>query len=131
MRRLLIVPVILLCVACASMARQHVAVFNYSDFGPQVIASEVVGMEWWQWQAHGDSRPRSYDIKIVVYRDIPLDEVRKQHPVDETGERDYRYLNYETALTYLNEKINDNVLEDVTATLEATRSRLIGELGGH
>ncbi len=35
---------------------EDIVVFNYNDFGAQVIASEVIGMAWWQWQPHGESR---------------------------------------------------------------------------
>jgi len=38
-------------------SRQEVVLLDYNDFGPQIIAQEVISMEWWQWQDHGDSDP--------------------------------------------------------------------------
>ena len=56
----------------------NVVVFGYYDFGPQAMSYEVLGYEWWQWEAHGDSRPgKKYDIRVIVYRNISLDNVRK------------------------------------------------------
>jgi hypothetical protein len=129
MRRHFLVPILSLLIACTAPAKPHVSLLNYSDFGPQVIASEVVGMEWWQWQPHGDPRPRPYPIKVAVFRDMSLDDVKKQFPVDEARELDYRYLQYETAMRYLDAKITEDVLPEVTAKLKATRARLTAELG--
>ena len=51
---------------------------NYEDFGPQALSWEHIGKEWWQWQSHGDSNPNTkYDVKVVVYRDISLEEIKK------------------------------------------------------
>jgi hypothetical protein len=49
----------------ASDAADHVV--PYEAFGPQAIAYKLIGMEWWQWDNHGDSRPRKYPIKVVIY----------------------------------------------------------------
>jgi hypothetical protein len=117
-------------VACSSDIKEKAVVFNYVDFGPQVIASEVIGMEWWQWQSHGESRPTQYDIKVVVYRDIALNHVKKEYPVVSDGKKDYRYIEYDEALIYLNKKIDENVIEDVTDILKETRKKIITDLGG-
>ncbi|EKE70635.1 hypothetical protein [Gallaecimonas xiamenensis] len=69
--------------ACAVNRDQQMMVLSYQAFGPQVTATEVLGNEWWQWQAHGDSRPRDYDVKVVVYRGISLIDVKAAYPVIE------------------------------------------------
>ncbi|MCF6337688.1 MAG: hypothetical protein L3J84_07010 [Gammaproteobacteria bacterium] len=127
MPRLLIVFSFVLLAACANQVKQNTVVLNYSDFGPQVIASEIIGMEWWQWQSHGESRPAVYDVKVVVFQDIPLKEVKRLYPVNPDRQKDYRYLKYEKALDFLNSKIDDNVLEKVTSVLVETRTKLIGK----
>ncbi len=127
MLRLLIAFSFVLLAACANQVKQNTVVLNYSDFGPQVIAGEVIGMEWWQWLSHGEPRPAVYDIKIVVFQDIPLKEIKRLYPIKPDMQKDYRYLKYEKALDFLNSKIDDNVMEKVTSILEATRTKLIGE----
>jgi hypothetical protein len=104
-------------------------VLSYSDFGPPVIATEVLGNEWWQWQSHGDSRPRQYTVKVVVYRAGELESAMVLYPVNAELEKDYRYLEYETALSYLNAKIDDDIIESVTQGLKRTKLQLICELG--
>ncbi len=126
MLRWLIVFSFVLLAACANQVKQNTAVLNYSDFGPQVIASEIIGMEWWQWQSHGEPRPAADDIKIVVFQDIPLKEVKRLYPVKPDMQKDYRYLEYDKALDFLNSKIDDDVMEKVTSVLEATRMKLMG-----
>ena len=106
-------------------------VLDYDDFGPQVAAHEVIGMAWWQWDSHGDPDPRTrYDIKVVVYRDISLEQVQGQLPVDEEKRQDFRYLTYAQAISYLDETIREGVLPEVTDRLRETKSRIEEELGG-
>lgn len=124
MFRSLVFTVALLVSGCSNAGNQNTLVLGYSDFGPQVIASEIIGMEWWQWQAHGESRPARYDIKVVVYNNIDLSEVKKAYPVNEKQNQDYRYLGKSAALKYLDEKIKENAIEQVTTTLVATRKRI-------
>ncbi len=127
MLRLMVVFSFVFLAGCANQVKQNTIILDYSDFGPQVIAGEVVGMEWWQWQSHGEPRPAAYDIKIVVFQDIPLMDVKKLYPVNPEMKKDYRYLKYEKALNFLNSKINDDVMEKVTSVLETTRTKLISE----
>jgi len=76
-------------------------VLPYSAFGPQVIAHELIGMEWWQWDNHGDSRPREYPIKVVVYWDQTLEETQKRFPVEREKEKDFRYVEYAPAVKHM------------------------------
>jgi len=79
---------------------QRTLVLPYDAFGPQVLAYEAIGFEWYQWDSHGSSNPyEHYDIRVVVYKDIPLHRVKKQFPVVR-GRQDYRYISYHDALAH-------------------------------
>lgn len=105
--------------------KDNIIIFNYSDFGPQARAYKLIGMEWWTWSSHGDSRPRKYDIKVVVYKDISLDEVKKLYPVIKEKKQDYRYLKYADAIKYLNKHIG----EEYSNNLIETKKKIIHKLG--
>jgi len=113
--------------SCAVADTKQTLVLDYGNFGPQAAAWELLGMEWWQWQSHGDSRPRKYDVKVVVYRDIALEAVQKKYPVSEPQQKDYRYVRYSEALKYLDQKIEENMDPTVTETLKATKTKIINE----
>jgi hypothetical protein len=49
----------LLFFGCAHAEVKNIVVLDYNDFGPQATAYELLGMDWLQWQLHGDSRPKS------------------------------------------------------------------------
>ena len=126
MRILLCFLVSFILLSCSTVGnRQTTLVLDYKEFGPQIIASEVVGMEWWQWQDHGASRPTNYPIKVVVYRNIALETVKNQYPVAQQQEKDFRYIEYASAMTYLDEKIKEDIMSDVTLVLKKTRLKLI------
>ncbi len=123
---------LLLLSACANTgpeATGRTLVLSYQDFGPQVIAKDLIGMQWWQWEAHGDSRPREYDIKVVVYRGMALSTVENRFPVAPDKQQDYRYVEYLEALAYLDRVIAEDLMSSVTQALSATRSRVIAKLG--
>lgn len=86
-------------------------------------------MDWWQWQEHGDSHQKTYDIKVVVYRNISLDEVKKKYPVVPEQLKDYRYAEYSKAVSYLDRLIEENVIESLTVTLKGTREKIVQQLG--
>ncbi len=75
-------------------------ILPYSAFGPQVLAHKLIGMEWWQWDSHGDSRPREYPIKVVVFWDQTLADTAKKYPVDRGKLKDFRYVEYSKAAAY-------------------------------
>jgi len=87
-------------------------VLKYQDFGPQVAVYELIGFEWWQWDTHGDSRPRHYPIKVVVYWDEDIADIRHQFPVIKEKEQDFRYLTYEKAIRHLERMIAEEVGDD-------------------
>ena len=89
------------------VARGGEAILPYSAFGPQVAAHELIGMEWWQWDSHGDSRPREYPIKIVVFWDQTREDTAKRHPVDREKLQDFRYVEYSKAVTHMARTITE------------------------
>jgi hypothetical protein len=98
------------------------------------MAYEALGFEWWQWQPHGDSRPREYDIHVVVYSGAMKEEVAKLYPVDPAQERDYRYISYDTALEYLDANIalaedDDEGLPSLADQLRETRAAIVAHFG--
>jgi len=124
MHRLILVLLVALLLSCTSVTQEKALVLPYEAFGPPVVASEVIGMDWWQWQAHGDSKPRRYHIKVVVYQDLDTNELAQSFPVIPTSDQDYRYLEYEAAMAYLNKVIADNVMPELTRQLIETRTKI-------
>ena len=114
----------LLVTTSAVAQTRHTLILDYNEFGPQVEAYELLGMQWWQWQTHGDSRPRKYDIKVVVYKGIDLETVKEKFPVNQLQEQDYRYVKYSDALQYLDKRIQEIDIPELTAKLKVTRLRI-------
>jgi hypothetical protein len=125
----LLALVALLLVGCAHTEVKNMVVLDYNDFGPQAAAYELLGMEWWQWQSHGESRPQKYDITVVVYKDVPLDSVKQKYPVVEKESKDYRYVTYDDAIHYLDNMIQENLMPDLTTKLNQTKQTLLKEFG--
>lgn len=126
-------PLIFACFAvvlfsCANQQINNTIVLDYEDFGPQVLSHEIVGMQWWQWQSREDSKLAFYDIKVVVYRNIPIEAVKSLYSVKEKKLKDYRYLSYENAMQYLDESISENVLPVVTERLKNTKAKIVTHL---
>ncbi|MEJ2691757.1 MAG: hypothetical protein P8166_01585 [Candidatus Thiodiazotropha sp.] len=115
--------------ACSAQTAPKTLVLQYEDFGPPSAASELIGMDWWQWQEHGDSRPRHYDIKVVVYRDVGLRTVQQLFPTEPAREVDYRYVSYSDAVRYLDRMTEENAIESITLRLKETHQRITDNLG--
>lgn len=114
---------------------RQMVILDYQDFGPPSMSHALLGHEWWQWQAHGDPDPRqTYPVKVVVYRGIPLADVKKRYPVNAQQEQDFRYVAYDTAITYLDQQIQylrdwassspQTALPGLLARLQQTQARL-------
>lgn len=129
MKIILTIFALLTLLSCNSNSSAKIIVLNYDDFGPQIIAYEVIGMGWWQWEDHGDSRPKKYDIKVVIYKDINLEKVKSLYPTDSKKEKDYRYLEYRLAMKYLDSRIEENVEAAVTKKLLSTKKTLLNIVG--
>lgn len=106
------------------LSRAGSAIFNYDDFGPQVAVYELIGFQWWQWESHGDPNPSSKpDIRVIVYWDEALDDIKTQYPVDQRKQLDYRYLEYDKAIKNLENLIQEfensgMKADDLRATLD-------------
>lgn len=124
MKNLITLMLALILVSCTNQKRVNEVVLEYQDFGPQVIAYEIIGMEWWQWNEHGDSRPTQYDIRVVVYMNTSLEEIERRYPIIENEKQDFRYLEYQEAIEYLNNKIEENAVPSVTERLKTTLNKL-------
>ncbi len=125
MLRLFYLIFLSLLLSCTTnQASSNTALFKYEEFGPPVVASEILGMDWWQWQTNGDPRPRKYDIKVVVYQGVNIDEVKKRFPVNPSLSHDYRYVEYSVAIDYLDKLIEENVIESLTAQLINTKVKI-------
>ena len=106
-------------------APKHTLSLNYVSFGPQALSHELIGKQWWQWQAHGSDDPSiQYDIKIVVYKDMSEKQVSAKFPIIESKFMDYRYLPYADAIAYLDKNIAELEDESIRTTLTSTRSQL-------
>ena len=106
-----------------------------------------IGNAWNQWTNPSHELPDDVDIKVVVYRGVELEELRKQFPVVK-GKSDYRYLEYARAIQFLQEQVKtvesykkeeqeaaDSVLstvkmwEELGQTLKKTHRVIIENLG--
>jgi len=103
MRVFLAVAIFIIYPSCAW---PESSVFDYDDFGPQVLAYETIGYQWYQWNSSGDSDPnKNDDIKVVVYWNESVDMIKEKYPIDPKRKKDYRYLTYEAAVKYLDSAI--------------------------
>lgn len=130
-RRCLFVVILLFGLAgCGRPLPDNTLIFDYADFGPDVIASALLGQGWWQWQPEGGNDPaQRYPIKVVVYWDVPLEQVKQAYPVVQEKQQDYRYVDRAAAVVFLNQAI-DEAKEfnfgsaDLPKLLQSTRHRI-------
>jgi hypothetical protein len=88
--------------------KNNIHIMDYSDFGPQSMAYELIGFQWYQWDKAGDPDPRKkYEIKVIVYRNISLTEVKKVYPVIKSKNQDYRYVEYNQGLVYIEKQLKE------------------------
>jgi predicted house-cleaning noncanonical NTP pyrophosphatase (MazG superfamily) len=117
------------CVISKESESSNSVLLDYDDFGPQVMAHDLIGMKWWQWDSHGDPTPTECDIKVVVYRNVDISEISEEYPVNEGKKLDYRYLKYEDAVPFLEEKIEEDIVPSVTERLRKTLNTILKALG--
>ncbi len=108
---------------------------QYEDFGPQVMSYQYIGMRWYQWDSGGGDDPnRTFDIRVVVYRNIALNEVEKMYPVIKQ-KQDYRYLEYKAALELVDKYESDPSWDELPSTKAAkdrallTKQKILQQLG--
>jgi hypothetical protein len=126
-----VLPLALLVVpfACRTAVQpQHVLVLDYEAFGPPVVAHELLGSDWWQWQSNGDPRPRKYPIKVAVYSGMTKQEVETRYPVVPEREQDFRYVTKQSALEYLDRTIVDAPIVSVRDRLVDTKKTILQTL---
>jgi len=120
---------LMLFVGCATRVepRSKTLVFDYHrEFAPSALTWEIVGDPWYRWNNHGDSDPTKFDdIRVVVYRNSSLEEVKQTYPVDEKKKMDYRYLDYDTAINFLSKHEDKPYCE----ALRDTKKKIIEKLG--
>lgn len=116
-------------------------VLGYEEFGPQVMAHELIGFDWNQWKTEGHALPDDVAVKVVIYRGIRLGRVKAAYPVVR-GRSDYRYVEYGRALRFLDRKIEElerqkredsdpdsaKLWEGLLATLKGTRAAIVRAL---
>lgn len=79
----------------------HALVLRYDDFGPQAMAGQLLGADWWSWEPGGSFEPGdAFDVRVVVYRDRPPAEVVARYPTIR-GESDHRLVERAAALRFL------------------------------
>ena len=93
------------------------------------MSFELLGQGWWSWESSGSSNiNRLYPIKVVVYSNKTLKQIKSQYPVIPIKKQDYRYISLEQANRYLNKNIQDNFISSITAKLKRTKNRLETEI---
>ncbi len=113
-----------------ALSPEYYLILNYADFGPQVVACDLLGFEWWQWESTGSSDPnQKYDIKVIVFKDVSLKIIKRHFPVIPEKEQDYRYVSYKDAVDYLKRAIEEDILEVVTSKLKDTKVRILKYFG--
>lgn len=98
---------LLLFVGCSEDRHIDTLVLSYEDFGPQVVAHELLGPEWYQWDSHGyESDDFEYNINVVVFDGVSEEAVSARYKTV-VGEVDYRYVSKPNAVRYLKRKISE------------------------
>jgi len=109
--------------------KSNLVIMDYEDFGPPSMSFELLGQGWWSWESSGSSNiNRLYPIKVVVYSNKTLKQIKSQYPVIPIKKQDYRYISLEQANRYLNKNIQDNFISSITAKLKRTKNRLETEI---
>jgi hypothetical protein len=105
------------------------------------MSYELIGNEWNQWKEEGHELPDDVEVKVVVYRGVSLEKVKRAYPVVQ-GRGDYRYLEYDRALRYLDAQIGEvenlskeetqaetvKMWDDLTNTLKSARAAILRDL---
>jgi hypothetical protein len=114
--------------SCASRISRSTLVLDYADFGPQAMAYRVIGPKNHQWDPQTPIPFGAEGVRVVVYRNIELEEVKHHFPVNPERHQDYRYLHYADAVEYLDARIRQNLLKRITLRLERTRDMIRNHL---
>jgi hypothetical protein len=86
----------------------------------------MLGFGWYQWNSQGPDNPSARDdVRVIVYRDVPLDYAQRLYPVIR-GRQDYRYVKYEDALAYCDRLLREygEFMEQLKRTRDMIHDRL-------
>lgn len=93
------------CTLANDLLIENTIVLDYKDFGPPDIAEDLLGPHYWQWDnGHYDS-PQAFNIRVVIYRQVDLDDVKAMFPVSKNKQQDFRYVEYKKAILWYNKQI--------------------------
>jgi hypothetical protein len=113
--------------------RPEAIMLEYEDFGPPVMAHELLGNEWYAWSKPGSFEPdEQFDVHVVVY-DGDRTLIERAYPTVK-DRADYRLVLRADALAFLDASIaelaneHDRPLLGLRARLQSTRSRIIANL---
>ncbi|WP_271784857.1 hypothetical protein [Aquimarina algiphila] len=117
MRTILVIIVLFINLCCRGQSKNQyenftstskTMILNYDDFGPQILAYDFLGFEWWQWDNHRDSDPKTkYDIRVIIYKDVSLEIVKNKYPINRNSKVDFRYASYNGCIEYLDKRIKE------------------------
>jgi hypothetical protein len=123
---------------------KNILILEYPDFGIQAMAYELIGYQWYQWNSHGDPNPDTqYNIKVVVYKDFKLKEVKHLYPIHKDLRWDYRYIEYTKVIEYCNKQLeqieefketdhgkeNHDLYNELMSRLQNTKKQIETQLG--
>ncbi|MDP2572608.1 hypothetical protein Q8W40_10485 [Vibrio penaeicida] len=125
MNKIFVCLLFLLSACVNADSNYSIKVMNYHDFGPPSLSGKLLGVEWFQWQSHGDSKPRNYPVKVVVYEGHELEKVESLYPVNSAKEQDFRYVTFDSAVDFIDSSLTDlKVLQDEGAPVANVVSKL-------
>lgn len=111
-----VIALTLLFTACSSLAQDEVVlttdspevfVADYENFGVSHYSSKLIGEKEWQWGGSDNHKPGGFNIKVVVYRGVSLEQVKRSFPVIPEQKQDYRYVEYDKAVSYFTDTLNE------------------------
>jgi len=124
---------------CSSQVvdKKQYLVLPYSSFGPSTMSGSLLGVEWFQWLPHGESRPIKYDVNVIIYHEISLTDVKNIYPTSQKKRVDYRYISYSDAILYFNRNIIEVIsmeqegypMGNLSQELKSVKTHIINELG--
>lgn len=96
----------------------EVFIAKYEDFGVSHYSSKLLGVNVWQWHDVDNHKPGGFNIKVVVYRGVSLEQVRQSFPVIPEQKQDYRYVEYTKAVEYFTGTLDELDVFMKTLTFE-------------
>lgn len=83
----------------------RVVLFRYEDFGPQAMAGQLIGSQWWSWEAGGSFEPcDEFDVRVVAFDARAAQQAKQRYPTVR-GESDYRLVERNEAIRFLDAQL--------------------------